>query len=529
MTEREWREAGDLNPSRIVLAAVLLLAIILRLWALGHGIPYGLGVDEPEVLERAVNMMKSGSLHPHFFDYPSLYIYIQMAAASLRFLTGAITGLWGSLDQAPAESFYLWARSVTALFGVATVVLVFRIGMRWGARHALLAAGLMAVLPLHVRESHYVLTDVPLTFFVTLTMLLSLRAHENPTLSSFVWAGVAAGLATATKYNGALALMMPLLACWMTPGAAPSRLLCALATMGACILAFIAGAPYSLFDLPAFLNGFARLASEYRNNPLPSEPAWALYLKHLRLTFGWPAFLLTAVGLALGMVRLMRGPGRVRWALVTLFPLAYFAFISDQRLIFGRYLLPLTPSVCLLAATAVISGVSLLRRYEIPRAPRTALITGLTVAALLPPTLGAISFDRTIGRTSTVELAHDWIVENIPKGAKVAVETRVLLLEREGYASANFPRLISDHLTKSVREYSSYTDEGFDYFVASSQAYGPVFDAPQKAPSDYTAYMRLFEQSVELVRFTPSADHPGPELRVFKVRRNGSPGSDTGR
>ena len=35
------------------------------------------------------------------------------------------------------------------------------------------------MLPLHVRESHYVLTDVPLTFFVTLTLLLSLRAHER--------------------------------------------------------------------------------------------------------------------------------------------------------------------------------------------------------------------------------------------------------------------------------------------------------------------------------------------------------------
>ncbi len=59
------------------------------------------------------------------------------------------------------------------------MLLVYRIGMRWGARHAALAAGLMAVMPLHVRESHYVLTDVPVTFFVTLTLLLTLAAHER--------------------------------------------------------------------------------------------------------------------------------------------------------------------------------------------------------------------------------------------------------------------------------------------------------------------------------------------------------------
>ena len=29
--------------------------------------------------------------------------------------------------------------------------------------------------------------------------------------------------------------------------------------------------------------------------------------------------------------------------------------------------------------------------------------------------------------------------------------------------------------------------------------------------------MRIFEQSRELVRFSPSTDTPGPELRIFKV------------
>ena len=42
-------------------------------------------------------------------------------------------------------------------------------------------------MPLHVRESHYVLTDVPVTFFVTLTLLLSLRAHERATLGAVRW------------------------------------------------------------------------------------------------------------------------------------------------------------------------------------------------------------------------------------------------------------------------------------------------------------------------------------------------------
>jgi hypothetical protein len=34
----------------------------------------------------------------------------------------------------------------------------------------------------------------------------------------------------------------------------------------------------------------------------------------------------------------------------------------------------------------------------------------------------------------------------------------------------------------------------------------------------YEAYSRLFGQAQEVMRFTPSAEHPGPEIRVFRLR-----------
>ena len=155
-------------------------------------------------MSRVVQMMRTGDFNPHFFDYPGLYFYVQLGVAVLRFLAGRDASASGaSLDQVDTPDFYLWGRAVTAILGTLTVLLVYRIGMRWGARHAALAAGLMAVMPLHVRESHYVLTDVPVTFFVTLTLLLTLGAHERERAPSFAWAGAAAGLAAATKYPGA--------------------------------------------------------------------------------------------------------------------------------------------------------------------------------------------------------------------------------------------------------------------------------------------------------------------------------------
>jgi len=509
LVEREWREASDLRTSRIALALVLLSAVVLRLWAIGRGIPYAVQVDEPEIVERAFNMMRSGSLHPHFFDYPGLSIYLQLIVSVARFVAGAISGEWYSLAQATASSFYLWGRVVTALIGAATVIVVYHIGMRWGARHALLAAGLMAVLPLHVRYSHFVLTDTPLTFFVSLTFLWSLVAHERRTLESFAVAGAMSGLAAATKYNGGIALLMPVIACWMTYPLAPGRFKTIIATIAASGAAFLIFAPYTLLDLPAFLDNFARLAHQYRS-AVVGESLWTLYFKYLvRHAFGWPAMLLAFGGMGLGFVRLVRGPGRVRWMLAVVFPVVYFTMLTTQNIVFARYLLPLTPSVCLLAAIGVVSGVSLLRRYEIPRAPRTALIAGLTIAALLPPALMSVGSDREMARSSTIDHAYSWILQNIPAGASIVLEKRTMVLPAQ-YRASYTPQL-------RRKTYDEWRQDGAEYLVANSEAYGATLAAPQQNPNDYNEYMRIFTQSREVQTIAPSPDIPGPELRIFKV------------
>src|SRR4051812_2683430 len=278
------RETGR---ARLGLMLALLAAALLRFWALSEGIGFKPGVDEPEVMERAVRMMKTGDLNPHFFDYPSLYMYVEAAVSTARFIVGALQGQWSGLAQAPTESFYLWARGMTALLGTLTVWLVYRAGLRWSPQVALLSAVLIAVMPLHVRESHFVLTDVPTTFCVMLTLLLSLRAHERETVRDFAFAGAAAGLAAALKYNGVVSVLMPLVACAMTPRLRSTRLACAVSIVGAMLATFLVAAPYTLLDLPTFLNQFARLSSEYRSPPAFAEPVWLVYLKHLRIALQW--------------------------------------------------------------------------------------------------------------------------------------------------------------------------------------------------------------------------------------------------
>ena len=510
MTKGEWREPADLNPSRLGLVLALLAAAMLRFWALAQGVPFSPGVDEPEVMERAVRMIKTGDLNPHFFDYPSFYMYVQAVVATFHFVVGAMRGQWAGLAHAPTAEFYLWGRAVTAILGTATVWVVYRAGLRWGGRTALLAAVMVAVMPLHVRESHYVLTDVPVTFLVMLTLLLSLRAHERSTAWSFALAGAVAGLAGATKYNGVLAVLMPLLACAMTPAARPSRPAAMVAIVGGMLAAFFVAAPYTLIDLPTFLNQFARLSSEYRAPPNTPDPIWQIYLKHLRNALLWPGSVIVLAGVALGLWRTLSGPERLKWALATIFPLVYFRFISTQNIFYGRYLLPLVPFLSLLAAAAVVRIVDWLRQIEVPRPARNAVTIVLMLVSIAPAYI-AIGFDADAAKVWTTQQAYEWIRKELPPGTSIRLEGSLAVKLPPSYRATYVKQLRLDGM-------ELYTGTGIQYLVASSQCYGEYFQDPKRFPAEYADYQQIFAQTDEVARFTPSSDHPGSELIILRVR-----------
>jgi 4-amino-4-deoxy-L-arabinose transferase-like glycosyltransferase len=509
MPHHRWDDPIDRRSAPGGLALILVGAAALRFWALGHGIPFAVGADEPQIMERVVRMMKTGDLNPHFFEYPGLYLHAQLVVACLRFLAGALAGRWASLDAVSAADFYLWARALSALLGTATVWLVYRAGLHWGTRHALVAAGLMAVVPQHVRESHYVATDIPLTFFTTLALIFSLDASERPSSGAFARAGLAAGLAGASKYPGLLALSLPLVAAASlraTP-LAPSR--AALIAVASGAGAFVAAAPYTWLDLPGFLNGFAYMASHHAA-PAADGGGWRTYLIHLRLALGWPGLILLFAGLAMAIERGWRGPGRARWWMLLVFGMVYFYLLATRAIIFGRYLLPLYPIVCLLLAAAIVSGVGLLRRFEIPRIVRQALIAALALAALVPPAVTAIGFDRRIGRPSTQSLAYAWILAHIPAGARIVIEGQALWLPGDRYRVTHVRRLIE----KPLAEYAA---QGVDYLIASSEVYGGLLAHPEQHPREAAAYRRLLGKIPPLVVFAATPERPGPDLRIIQA------------
>lgn len=511
-----------MRPSRLGLALVLAAAAALRFWALGHDIPEAIPPEEHALVERAFEMMRAGTLDPGFYDFGQLPLYLQLGISVIRFLAGSTAGEWYALNQATVQPFYIWGRALMAGAGTITVLLVYLAGLRWGSRPALLAAALMAVVPLHVDYSHRAVPDTLMTMFVALTILLSLVASERGALRAFVWAGVAAGLATACRYHAVVAIVIPLIACVMQPVAWRTRGTVAAAVVGAAFGGFVVGAPYTFLDFPAFLNRFAELASMARDTP-PSEMAPPLYyLRVVRLQFSWPGtpgpvmviglpgLLLALTGFAIALVRAVRGPGRPRWAILAGFAVCYFWFITARPVVDARYLLPLLPAIALLVATAVIVGVSLLRRLEFPRGVRTALIALLTLAALGPAAVSAVTFNRQRSKPTTTKLAYEWIRHNLSPGDVVLVEGSVIQMPTDMIHG----RGIRELGEMSVEDFSN---ERVRYVVASSTVYGKYFSQPQSYRREYLAYTRLFSEAQEVAKFSPDRKTRGPELRVLRL------------
>ena len=70
----------------IALAFILLFGVLLRLYKLDFGVelPYVAHTDEPTQYNPAIRILTTGDLNPHFFNYPSLPIYLYSAVLAFR-------------------------------------------------------------------------------------------------------------------------------------------------------------------------------------------------------------------------------------------------------------------------------------------------------------------------------------------------------------------------------------------------------------------------------------------------------------
>ena len=170
-----------------LLPAIILLGLGLRLWGIGFGLPgtKAFFMDESVLVNKAV-AMGTGDLNPHFFIYPTFHIYLVAFVYGIIFVIGWFFGLINSVQDFQSlfftdpTIFYLALRCLSALFGVATIWVVWKIGKHIYSEWAgLLGALFLSLCYLHVHESHFGMINIPMTFWTTLFALFLCKVVEQ--------------------------------------------------------------------------------------------------------------------------------------------------------------------------------------------------------------------------------------------------------------------------------------------------------------------------------------------------------------
>jgi hypothetical protein len=561
------RRRGGRAAFLVALLVLLAGALALRLVAFKTGLPFVYNADEnAHFVPRAIGMF-GHSLNPDYFINPPAFTYL------LHILYGI---WWGGRDAVgaafaadPATAFAI-ARAAAAACGVIAVALLAWAGVRMlEARAAgLVAALLLAVAFLPVHYSHLALNDVPTLVGVCLSLVGTAGIYRRRgRMPDFAIAGVGLGLACATKYTGGIVLLPLLAAAAVTPGVSVPRRLAGLVLAGVLSgLAFLIANPYALLDSGAFREGLTQQSEAAGDAAGKLGQAWdngyGYYLWTLTWGLGWVPLVL-AFG---GAVWLALRDWRLALILIPA-PIVLVIFLGSQGRYWARWLLPVYPILCLLAAT----GAAALATFLATRLRRGHLApVALGIVGALAAVQGlvlSVHNDRVMSREDTRQLARDWLVKNTPEGAKVVVEpvfpdqwamdpghpsavtgngnrwrkfpTSRSLVNNDGTLRKGVGRVVKlEDYERTTRPelIATYLRGGYCWVVTGSTQYGRARVAPSEVPNAIRYYDELRRRADVVYRVAPwkepvrfsfddsfnyrplTYERPGPEIVVYKLR-----------
>lgn len=461
------------GSTRIALWLTLALtaAAVLRLIGVGYGLPAIYNPDEVAIMNRAIGLGQNG-FNPHNFLYPSLYFYALFAWEAAWFVLGRATGVFASLAAfehgffTDPTSIYVAGRVLTAICGVLTVWTTWRLGARMGGRAAgVIAAALLAVSPLAVRDAHYVKHDVPVTWLIVLAhVLMAAELREPAGRRRWLWPALVTGLAMSTHYY-AIFLWVPLAALILfsaDPQPARARVTTLLAAGGVAAAGFILGSPFIVVDPLTVIRDVVANRQIVVDRATATSGAFAslsYYVSWLvRDGVGWMTASLAIVGAWLAVKR-----GRHVAVLTLAFPIAFLLFIANT-VPASRYLNPVVPFVCVLAA---IAAADLMQRSNSGRAVAALVVIGGLAQGLTDSVAADLFFRQTDTRT----LALAWIEQHVSPGSSILVQPYSVPLRQ---SSAALREALTVHLGSADRASVKFQRQ-LAIDPAPAPAYRPIF------------------------------------------------------
>ena len=471
--------------------------------------------DEHALVGRAAEILWTGDWNLGRFNYPPAYAYVQVFGYAAYFLYGVTQDLWQYVPQFVVPNYYQVGRLLTAVFGTLTVLVVYLVGRQVnGRRTGLLAATLLGANYLHIIHSHYATFDVMVGFWAALTLLFSELLRSRQEAEWYLWAGLCAGLAGATKYNGAVAIVLPILAHilstrWGEWGWLNGRLFLAL---GAFLIGFFGGNPFALGNLPVFLGDLATVLHHYgtQHPGFEGKANWRWY-PSIFLTSADALWVIVGV---IGLLALLMKNWK-KGLLLLAFPVMYYLMVSRFIVRFERNMVPLLPFLAVGGGWLIDRGAPFLaRKSKHAELLSTFFAASGTVLVICLPLVASVSLDRTLGQTDHRELAGRWVEENLADGSKIAIEHYSIPFDYDRYQ-------VEDVIRASDYPLAWYQQEGFDFIVVSDGVWEILRREPEIYAEKLGGLVDITARGTLLKEFVPEppglvvAGYPTVEVYHF--------------
>jgi hypothetical protein len=507
--------------------AVIVIVVVgaaLRVIGIGFGDPFVYHTDEWIIARHGMTMAATGDWNPHNFFYPSLLIDLEALVAGLLHAAGGAslaTGQpWLHENELVADQFgyVLAGRLIVATLGIATIAVVFEATRRLvGLGGALVAAAIMAIVPLAVEHSHYLTTDIPMTFLCAACLLATVVASQDGRARWWLTAAVLAGLAGSMKWNGLAVAIVPFVAYVAThlDRAHPPAIIrdpLPYTMVAATLVAFIVPTPAILLA-PTEVNAFLAISAGLYAIPDPRQTQDTITFNVGTLA---AALGLLVVWCAVGVVVLVGRFGRdasKRGAVaIPVFLLVYFVLASLPPRYYARNLLPLIPFAAVAGGVAVATLLEWLgRRGESRgRASRigAAVVVLVFIVSLAPSAVSSLAVTSSLLRPDTRDIARAWMLEHVPRAAVVAREIYTPQFDGREFTPAG------SYFLPQV-DLDGYRAKGTRYLIASSWAYERFVGKPG-TPAEDAFYRELFALP-EVLRVDPGPSRSGPTIRIFRL------------
>jgi dolichyl-phosphate-mannose-protein mannosyltransferase len=407
------RSVPPATTRRLVAAALFVVAVAVRFWGIGWGMParYDLHPDETEHVMSHALAVSLADPDPKFLNYPSFLIYLIAVTNGLLSRLGWVGEVWQA---------HVIARSIVALFGSLTVPAAYWLATWMDASPLgpVLAGLWVALLPLHVWESHFAVTDVVMTFWIVVALGLSARiVRRGGDWRAFAAVGAVIGFGIASKYTAALVGLSPLVAAVLArPLEVRLSHLVALGA-GAAVCAFV-GTPFSFIHPRQLLDAMAfeyeHVHSLHYGFSLPAS-GWQYHKYVYELFAGFP--------FSLGFALWASAAAGTLWAVASMrrtfvpvfaFAIVFFAILGGWTFTPLRYQLPVV------VVGAVFAGLWQGAWLSSGSRPRRALAAAAVLATLGYTTIFTLQTTDRFRHDTRIEAAR-WLDETLKPGTRLLV------------------------------------------------------------------------------------------------------------